>query len=178
MRSWTTTLGAIWRRFYFPLPTNYAICHRSFCRRHTLEMQLLLLYKKDIWAKLVLTAAKKTAKHTIWQVHLVSYLLQLSKHGFIAMTMTITSVDTYKQSWPNPRQYRLIFHNCTTFYCYLVSVLPTLAFLFNQHVSMVTIIIIIIIRLLTHLVSFNRRIISAERSHFKCCRMRDCTVQI
>ena len=40
------------------------------------------------------------------------------------------------------------------------------------------IIIIIIIRLLTHLVSFNRRIISAERSHFKCCRTRDCTVQI
>ena len=39
-------------------------------------------------------------------------------------------------------------------------------------------IIIIIIRFLTHLVSFNRRIISAERSHFKCCRMRDCTIQI
>ena len=39
-------------------------------------------------------------------------------------------------------------------------------------------IIIIIVRLLTHLVSFNRRIISAERSHFKCCRTRDCTVQI
>jgi len=39
-------------------------------------------------------------------------------------------------------------------------------------------IVIIIIPLLTHLVSFSRRIISAERSHFKCCRTRDFTVQI
>ena len=36
-------LGAIWRRFYFPLLTNYGTYHRSYCRRCTRNIAVAVI---------------------------------------------------------------------------------------------------------------------------------------